>query len=234
MSLTQYKKDWVDVPSRHEVVHNEFISNVNKNELLKSHRDFVEQNAFGFGERSFHWLWKLIVDEMPNEFSFLEIGVFRGQVLSLIELLAKETDKKATRYGVTPLDNSDGHWDSDYAKDIQIIHNRFSLSKDFTIYHGLSTNEIIIEQAKSTAPYDIVYVDGGHTYEVATSDLRHYPDMVKIGGLFVVDDSCNDLKMPFGFFQGIEDVTKATLEWENSKFEFQFNVVHNRIYKRIA
>jgi len=234
MSIALYKQHWVDEPTRHEAVNTMFATNVNENELLNDHRTWVTENAFGFGERSFHWLWKIIVDEMPKEFSFLEIGVFRGQILSLIELLAKENGKTANRYGVTPLDNSDGHWDSDYAKDIEIIHDMFDLAKDYTIYHGLSTDNEIIEQAKSTAPYDIVYLDGGHTYEVVTSDLKHYPNMVKVGGLFIVDDSCNNMKMPWGFFQGIESVTQATLEWENSKFDFQFNVVHNRIYKRVA
>ncbi len=55
---------------------------------LCRHRDHVEQNALGFGYRAFHWLWKLLVDAMPNRFRFLEIGVYKGQVISLVGLLA--------------------------------------------------------------------------------------------------------------------------------------------------
>ena len=42
--------------------------------------------------------------------------------------------------------------------------------------------------------------------------------------------------MPFGFFQGIQPVTDAVLEWEQTNigkdFEFVFNVVHLKVYKR--
>ncbi len=234
MNLQKLKKDWVDEPSYHSMIHDLFCSEVSNNELLNWHRTWVKQNAFGFGEDSFHWFWVLLLNEMPNEFSFCEVGVFRFQVVSLIKMIATYTAKKDHRYCVTPLDTSDNHWESDYRKDGEIIHDEFKLPKDYTIYHGLSADESIIERTKSTAPYDILYLDGGHTYEVITSDLKHYPNMVKVGGYLVVDDACNDLNMPFGFFQGIEPVTRAVLEWENHNFEFQFNVVHLRVYKRVS
>jgi hypothetical protein len=181
-------------------------------------------------------LHKLLVDEMPNDFKFLEVGVFRSQVLSLYKLLADISKKKVVRYGVSPMDSSDGHWDSDYFADAVTIHQQFNLKKDYTIYHGSSTDESIIEKAKYTAPYDILYIDGSHKYEDVVSDLAHYPQMIKQGGYLLIDDACNDMNQPWGFFQGIEPVTRAVLEWEKTEigqeFEFVFNVVHNRLYKR--
>ena len=173
---------------------------------------------------------------MPNDFKFLEIGVFRSQVLSLYKLLADISKKKVVRYGVSPMDSSDGHWDSDYFADAVTIHQQFNLKKDYTIYHGSSTDAKIIEKSKSAEQYDILYIDGGHTFDIVQSDLANYPQMIKEGGYLLIDDACNDMNQPWGFFQGIEPVTRAVLEWEKTdigqEFEFVFNVVHNRLYKR--
>ena len=236
MTLDKYADIWIDVPEYHNTIHDSFIQLVNNDELLKKHRDFVEKNAFGFGERSFGWLFKLVIDEMPEEFSFLEIGVFRGSSLSLVKLLADKYNKKVNRYGVSPMDTSDGHWDSDYFHDVYHIHWSLGLDTDYSIYHGLSTDKKIINKAKSTEPYNILYIDGGHTKEVVDSDLLHYPQMIKSGGYLMIDDCCNDMNQPWGFFQGIQPVTDAVLEWEKTDigkdFEFVFNVVHLKVYKR--
>jgi hypothetical protein len=236
MTLHDYAKEWKDAPEYHKEINDTFIGYVNDNPKLIEHRLWVKSNHFGFGEDSFHWLHKLLVDEMPNEFKFLEVGIFRGQVLSLYKLLADISEKKVVRYGVSPMDSSDGHWDSDYFADVVTIHQQFNLKKDYTIYHGSSTDESIIEKAKYTAPYDILYIDGSHKYEDVVSDLAHYPQMIKQGGYLLIDDACNDMNQPWGFFQGIEPVTRAVLEWEKTEigqeFEFVFNVVHNRLYKR--
>lgn len=237
MSLQFIKQIWADAPEVHASINDTFTQMTNATPELKAHRDWTEQNIFGFGERSFLWLHKLIVDEMPAEFSFMEIGVFRGAILSLYRLLADMQDKIVTRYGVTPLDGSDGHWDSDYKKDIETIHDQFNLAKDYHILHGLSTEPDIIKQAQEVAPLDILYIDGGHSFECVQSDLNHYPQLVKKGGYLIIDDCCNNMSMPFGFFQGIEPVTRAVNEWEQTEagkqFEFMLSVVHNKIYRKI-
>lgn len=236
MTLHDYAKEWKDAPEYHKEINDTFIGYVNDNPKLIEHRLWVKSNHFGFGEDSFHWLHKLIVDEMPNDFKFLEVGIFRSQVLSLYKLLSDMSSKKVKRFGVSPMDSSDGHWDSDYFADAVTIHQQFNLKKDYTIYHGSSTDESIIEKAQSTAPYDILYIDGSHKYEDVVSDLAHYPQMIKQGGYLLIDDACNDMNQPWGYFQGIQPVTDAVLEWEKTdigqEFEFVFNVVHNRLYKR--
>lgn len=233
MSLKDVQDIWKNQLEIHQAINEDFAEKVNATPELKEHRDWVEQNIFGFGERSFHWLHKLIVDEMPNTFSFLEVGVFRGQVLSLYKLLADTQGKKVTRYGVTPLDGSDGHWDSDYAKDIKTIHEQFKLKPDYKIIHGLSTDPEIIREVEGLH-IDVVYIDGGHTFEVVKSDLKHYPQLVKPGGYLIIDDCCNNMAMPFGYFTGIESVTRAVNEWEatQKEFEFLFNLVHIKVYRR--
>ena len=52
----------------------------------------------------------------------------------------------------------------------------------------------------------------------------------------MIDDAANRLNMKFGFFQGIQPVSDALYEWEQTElgkeFEFVFNVVHNMLYRR--
>jgi len=235
-NLAELSSEWVDIPEFHQYIHETFTKYMEDTPKLREHRLWVKSNQFGVGEDSFHWLHKLIVDEMPNGFKFLEVGVFRSQVLSLYKLLADISKKKVVRYGASPMNSSDGHWESDYFSDAVTIHHQFNLKKDYTIYHGSSTDANIIKKAIATEPYDILYIDGSHKYEDVVSDLIHYPQMIKSGGYLLVDDSCNDMKMPWGFFQGIEPVTRAVLDWEKTEtgqdFKFVFNVVHLNVYQR--
>lgn len=234
MSVTELQKNWRDVPYYHKALNEFFAAEVNNCLKLKAHRDFVEQNVFGFGERSFQWMHKLIVDELPDEFTFLEIGVFKGQILSLYELLANILGKKAKRYGVTPLNTAGGVWESDYKRDIEFIHDHFGLAKNYEIFQGLSTDLEIIKQAQNLS-VDVLYIDGGHNYDDVINDITNYLPILKTGGYLVIDDCCNDLHMPFGYFTGIKEVTDATCSImdNNTDYEFLFNVVHNKVWRKI-
>lgn len=235
-TLKDLQDAWLDTPEVHKDINETFAELVNASPSLKAHRDFVEQNVFGFGERSFQWMWNLIVKEMPESFTFLEIGVFKGQILSLIELLANQQQKKAKRYGVTPLSSEGGVWESDYAKDLITMHDAFKLDKGFTILNGLSEDPEIIKQA-SKLKLDIFYCDGGHEERHVRNDIDNYAKLVKPGGFMVIDDCCNTFHMPFGYFQGIDSVSRVVDELlpthaGSNEWDFIASVVHNRIYRR--
>lgn len=235
MTLQDLKENWQDTEIYHKTIHEHFCDEVKKDSFLDEHRTFVKENSFGFGEDSFGWVWKLIVDEMPSDFTFLEIGVFRGQILSLIQVLASRTGRKVTRYGVTPLDTSGGVWESDYEEDIKRLHDYFFIPKDYTLYVGSSADPEIIEKSYQTSPYDILYIDGNHEKQFADSDLFNYAPYVRRGGYLVIDDACCDMKQPWGYFQGIKEVTDATLEYMDkfgNDWDFMGNVVHLRIYRK--
>lgn len=224
--------NWQNTAEYHQGIHEGFIAKVNGMPELKAHRDFVETNIFGFGERSFLWLWWLLIKEMPASFTFMEIGVFKGQILSLIRMVADMQAKKVVRHGVTPLSSIGGVWESDYEADIKFIHDQFKIKKDYKIIKGDSTDPQTIKAA-SEIELDILYVDGGHTYDIAKSDIENYSPLIKSGGYLVIDDCCNDLKMPFGYFQGIESVTRAVNDLlPNKDFEFVFSVVHIKVFRR--
>jgi hypothetical protein len=214
-----------------------FTDMVNQDSQLKSYRDWVEENAFGFGERCFLHMWKLIVDDMPDEFTFCEVGVFRGQILGLIGMLAERTDKKVKRVGISPLDSTDGHWESDYEADIRRLHDKFGIQADYEIIHGHSQEHWVIKKAQEMF-FDIMYIDGGHAYDVVVSDLDNYDKLVKRGGYLVIDDCNNRIQMPDGMFRGIQSVSDAVDEryppfTQRNDWELQLNLVHNRVLKRI-
>jgi hypothetical protein len=226
-SVWQDAPDVPYIPNVHKLINETFTEKVNANPKLKAYRDWIEEKAFGFGERSFLWMWKLLIDDIPAP-EFLEIGVFRGQILGLIRMLSP----KASITGITPLDSTDGHWESDYAADIKLLHSTFKL-KQPRIIKGLSTDADVLGEAGKKL-YDIVYIDGGHTYEVAHHDIYRYSSFVKIGGYLVIDDAGNKFNMPEGYFKGIEAVSKAVDELlPNEFYEEVFNVVHNRVFRRI-
>src|SRR3954466_14699016 len=73
-------------------------------------REFVEHRAYfhnvsgnrrGYGENAFHTLWYLLLQEFKPS-TFLEIGVFRGQTISLVALWAKITGNHCEVRGISP------------------------------------------------------------------------------------------------------------------------------------
>lgn len=229
MTLKETIELWKDNKETHRLINDRFTECVNADPKLKAYRDWIEQNIFGFGERSFLWMWKLLVDEIKVvKVTFLEIGVFRGQILGLIRML----DKGALIFGVTPLTSEGGHWESDYAADIKHLHDTFSLKQPLII-KGLSTDPAVILEA-NWFEYDIVYIDGGHSYEVARADIQNYSGMVKVGGFLVVDDCAHKYDLPDGYFKGIGTVSQAVDELlPNEYYKELFSVVHNRVFMRV-
>lgn len=231
MNLTTLQSEWIDTPEYHSHIHELFTDLVNKDEVLCGHRDWVQNNIWGFGERSFHYLWKLLLSELPESPKILEIGCFRGQTLSLFKLLRPD----ALVFGITPLDTSGGMWESDYGTDIKRIHDKFGVELPVLII-GQSQDDSMVYEAMKQSPFDVVYIDGSHIKSDVDQDFKNYSPMVKFRGYLVVDDAACRTSQPFGFFQGIQDVCDSLSEWEQTEigkeFEFLFNVVHLMIYKR--
>ncbi len=220
---------WTDTPQAHKYLNESFIEKVNSTPKLKEYRDWIENNIFGFGERSFLWMWKLLIDESPKELSFLEIGVFRGQILGLIQIL----NPKAKVTGISPMTSEGGYWEGDYEADVKHLHDTFNL-KQPKIIKGLSTDTEIIEQVKNEQ-FNIIYIDGGHTYDICRSDIINYSPLVKVGGYLVIDDCCHKYNLPDGYFKGHEQVSQAVDSLlPNDMFQEIFSIVHNRVFQRVS
>lgn len=239
-TLAQESKDWVDSVEYAQDIKDRFDSLVNSDLQLQGHRDHIEASGLGFGERCFHWLWKLLIDEMPSPFSFLEIGVYKGQVLSLVRLLADRTDRRSHVVGVTPLSKTSGTGqfpdfdDADFGKCIEDLHDRYDLKQPRLIV-GDSTSAAVQWEVMEAGPYDIIYIDGCHELEYVTKDLMFYPQLLNTGGFLVIDDASWYLKMPRGFFRGIVPVSRAvgSIIETDSHWDHLLAVVHNRVWQRL-
>jgi hypothetical protein len=244
-SLSDLESFWEDTPEAHTVIFKTFFDLVNSDPELAKHRNLVEQYNFGYGDRPFHWMWNLIAKSLPHNFKFLEIGVFQGQVISLMSLLNRRNGTNGTIFGVTPLKNVDDafskHPDLSYESRIAELYAMNGLNaSDLTLIVGLSDDPSAVEHAKYIAPFDCVYIDGGHDYHTVVSDIKIYADLVALNGLLVMDDSANYLKIPDGLirmdWRGLMDVSNAVRDHleTDSRFVHLFNVGHNRVWRRVA
>jgi hypothetical protein len=68
--------------------------------------------------------------------------------------------------------------------------NNFPGVEKWRFIHGDSRERAIFVQVVEEVllPFDVLYVDGNHTYDTALSDLRMYTKLVRPGGLVLVHD----------------------------------------------
>jgi hypothetical protein len=237
-----------------------FTERTNDTPLLRDHRDWIEAHESGFGDRAFHYLWLLVLQELADTrqepLRMLEIGVYKGQTLSLWSLIARELQLKVELYGISPLvgkppmprlmhrarmlvdslyrqDARVGnlHTDSDFSSDIETVFGQFGLGTEkLTLIRGYSQDEHVFARVSGLS-FDVVYIDGGHRYDEASSDLRMYSPLVRNGGYLVVDDA-SFFEPGSLFFKGFESVSLATRQLDPGEFRNVLNVGHNRLYQR--
>jgi len=234
---------------------------VNSVPYLSIHRDWVEKHSWGFGDRAFHYMWYLILAQdilKSNDPFLLEIGVYKGQVISLWSLIALNEGGKANIYAISPLsgtgerlppiaheiwlvinkkyreDFSSGNLykQMDYLRCIEQIFSQFNLTiSSIHLLQGSSQDKAI--QAKlSYLTFDLVYIDGSHTYQDVSNDIDFYGDRVKVGGYLILDDA-SYFQPGTLFWKGHKNVSRAAEDIDKNRFTNILNVGHNRIYKRL-
>ena len=195
-------------------------------------RTFVRENGYGFGEDVFATMWVSLLLEMNYAPRLMEIGVFKGQSLALWSAI--RPDAEIT--GVSTFAPSGDVTYNFTEEDTLFLFDRFNLNKDnLRLVKGDSMDADVVHSVRDG--YDLVYIDGGHEYNVCLSDLRNYAPMVRIGGYLVVDDCCNDTQVPNGWFGGIVTVTNAVRDYmqeKDVKWQFLFSLVHIKVFRRIA
>ena len=237
--LQAYVDAWRNEDAYNNHFHAEMTARTNETPYLKAHRDWIEGNQHGFGDRAFHYCWKMLVDAMPQEFSFLEIGVFKGQVLSLVGLVARECGKTANIYGATTLTNTEDmrcrYPQGDYEMWIYQIFDVFKVSMERVhLIEGRSDAPKVIEEVRKRE-YDCAYIDGGHDLADVVSDIHNYAPQVKVGGFFVMDDSSIGRLNVGSAWPGLEDVAQAVKEHldTDERFRFMLAVGHLNVFYRV-
>lgn len=231
-------KDYQNTKECHAQIHRNFLDAYHRRDYLVNHKGYSDHKIYG--EETFHFLWELLVQEMPVEFNFLEIGVFKGQVISLIGLLMKKFQKRGNIVGASTFDGS-GDIYSNYSKDIDYetitketwnYFNPMSSEIKLHLIKGSSIDNTTFYQVAKLSPYDMVYIDGCHNYDVVVADIKHYAYMTKIGGFIIMDDASTDRNTDN--WPGHPDVGKAVnMKMDaNDSFEFLFAIGHIKVFRR--
>lgn len=207
-------------------------------EPVRAHRAYFRADFRGFGEDAFHTMWWRLVRRFQPT-SFLEIGVYRGQTLSLIALLARLENVECHVTGISPF-SSAGDSVSGYLRDLDYLEDTRSHFR----HHELPEPELI--KAYSTDPealsviasrsWDMIYIDGNHDYDVVVKDWEACTKAVKPGGIIIMDDSALTTSYhppPFAT-GGHPGPSRLASEIDQSRFEEILQVGHNRVFQRIA
>lgn len=214
-----------------------------KDSELHNLREYIKTNNYGFCDDAHHVMWREIVKQLPNKFRFLEIGVFKGQILCLVPKLAKRFNKDCEFIGVTPLtnigDKYSSYGDDNYGELISRLFTEFNIEFDINsnIIKGLSTDNIIKEELKSCDLFDVIYIDGGHDYDTVVSDILLSKEILNSNGYIVTDDSsCYKNLSGLPIFTGHIDVCNAIKDQlENDANYIEIVCVgHNRVFKKVA
>jgi hypothetical protein len=182
-------------------------------------------------------MWYFIFKEFQPK-DILEIGIYRGQTLSLFALLGKNLGFETSIHGISPF-TSAGDNVSKYLEEPdyynEVIENFKYFELPLPILHkGFSTDKTMLEIMRSQR-WDLIYIDGNHDYEVAKQDFNVCSQFIKTGGLIVLDDSSlnTDFKPPFYSTAGHPGPSKVASEIDSNLFKEILSVGHNRVFEKI-
>ena len=229
---------------------------------LSDHRTWVEAQEWGFGDRAFHAMWYMILSDLGQRSSnirCLEIGVYKGQVISLWSLISHHLGVQLQISALSPFHGITGKTNEhrllrairkrldrkfrlaleagnfypkrDYYADCETIFGKFDL--DFgkvEIFRGFSTDPTILSSLDERQ-FDVIYIDGDHSEEIATHDVKVFAPKVAKGGVLVMDDASVFLEMDLSY-RGHEGPSKASELLPAMGFKNILNVGHNRVFQR--
>jgi hypothetical protein len=203
---------------------------------LRSHRAYYGIDHRGFGEDAFHTMWwRLVCRFRPK--NFLEIGVYRGQVLSLVALLSKLERMDCAVTGISPFSSvgdsvSCYRNDVDYRLDTLFHINHFDLPAP-TLIKAYSTDPEALAVIASRK-WDMIYIDGNHDYKIVVKDWEACSNAVKLGGTIILDDSglSTSYQPPAFATGGHPGPSRLASEIDRSMFQEILQVGHNRVFQK--
>ena len=204
---------------------------------IKKHRSYFSKSRRGFGEDAFHAMWYLLLKEFKPH-TCLEIGVYRGQVISLWSLISRELNYETQIFGISPFDSS-GDSVSKYQNKLDYRHDTIKNHEAFALPHpnllmAYSTDEEALALIRSKA-WNLIYIDGSHDYEIALADYEICKENLAKGGLLVMDDSSlyTEYLPPMFSFAGHPGPSKVIQERVMHEMQFIGGVGHNNVFLKI-
>jgi len=252
---------YANTAEHNDALHRQLTEATWADPLLAAHRRHVEQAQLGFGDPAFHALWARLLEAAAARFPevrALEIGVFKGQVISLWSLLARERHLPVRISALSPLsgqprprqgrliewlryrldrrfrersDNGDFYAAEDYERIVRDHFGHHGLDfREITLHRGYSTDPALLAELRDES-YHLIYVDGDHTLAGARHDFQTFAPKVVPGGWLVADDAGCDLPGA-AFWKGHAAVSQAVRDLPALGFTNVLNVGHNRVYQR--
>jgi hypothetical protein len=260
-SFSERVKKYENTAEHNDKIHQTFSRIVQDTSWLAEHRKYVEINQLGFGDPAFHYMWYLLIQHSAKQFShlnFLEIGIYKGQVISLWMLIAKKLKLNIEITGISPFKGNpfpESRWlrlwkaltspsfrqdlkagnfylEEDYHAIIENLFKAFAL--DFSrvqLIEGYS-NDLSVLKAVESKKFTIIYIDGDHTFEVVTQDIMNYSSNIVPNGFLVMDDASYYLPGN-AFWKGQETVSRACEILPSLGFVNVLNIGHNRVYQKV-
>jgi hypothetical protein len=182
-------------------------------------------------------MWYLLLEEFKPK-HFLEIGVYRGQVLSLAALWARVTGRQCAVFGISPFtaagDSVSKYSDQlDYYEDTLRNFRYFGLPEP-KLLKAFSTDATARELIASRQ-WDVIYVDGNHDYEVVASDWDACARALGPGGVIVLDDAglTTTYQAPMFASGGHPGPSRIAEEIDRKEFREVLQIGHNRVFQKL-
>ncbi len=180
--------------------------------------------------------WLIMLEYSPN--LILEIGVFRGQIISLWALINKYLNRIGCEvHGISPFSSigdsvSHYQYNLDYIDDINNTFRFWKLSPPILI-EALSTDPEAVDHIRSRL-WDVVYIDGSHDFEIVLKDYKLCLENLRSGGILVLDDASlnTNYKPPSFSFAGHPGPSRVAREYADKEMQFLGAVGHNNVYQK--
>lgn len=202
---------------------------------LKRHRYYFSRKQRGFGEKAFHSVWQEIFTYFKPK-TVLEIGVYRGQIVSLWQLIAKKNDLDIEVHGISPLQNSGDsvsrYVQIDYESDIKQNFEKFHL-KAPNILKSFST-DLAARELFESRKWDLIYIDGSHDLEITLQDYGLAIANLSNNGVICFDDSSLFLDFEIqGIFKGHPGPSTVVKEFAIKEMNHFMTIGHNNFFIKV-
>src|SRR5258708_6595877 len=204
-------------------------------EVIRTHRAYFRRDQRGFGEDAFHAMWWILLREFKPE-RCLEIGVYRGQVISLWAMTAKTLGYSCEVHGISPF-LPVGDAVSNYREDVDYLADTLKSFDAFDLPHPTLVCALSIDPSAvkhlSTQKWDLIYIDGSHDYKTVFADYILCRDHLTPGGLLVMDDASlgTPFKPPRFSFAAHPGPSLVAVEFAIKELKFLGAVGHVNVFR---
>lgn len=205
--------------------------------IIHKHRTYYKLEQRGFGEDAFHAMWYLLLRQFKPA-KCLEIGVYRGQVISLWSVISKLLDFPCEVHGIspfTPIGDKVSKYkvEVDYYRDVLNSFEYFELPVP-NLIKALSSDLEAIKHI-SQNKWDLIYIDGGHDFETALADYQLCKKHLAPDGILILDDASlgTNYQPPLFSFAGHPGPSRVAREYADKEMRLLCAVGHNNLYQKL-